>query len=117
MSKSLLDNKFVLKSFQINDALRLILYMNFNHQMKAELYTNTSLMMEFNQDQIVIDTRPKMAKIFESVFKTCFSNFHSIGINYLDYQKLIKNDNFEINLIRYDEIDSPILSINNKDYF
>lgn len=123
MNKSWYVNQFILKTFELSKDTKLILYMNFNHQLRAELYQNSSLFSEFKHDRIIIDTRPKMIKLFSSLFKSCFtgagSNFKrcpDLPDTFFDCQQFIKNDSFEVNLVKYQDNNNLFLTILNTQY-
>jgi hypothetical protein len=120
MNKSWYANQFILKTFELSKDTKLILYMNFNHQLRAELYQNSSLFSEFSHDRIIIDTRPKMIKLFSTLFKSCFTqvnrNCANLPDTFFDCQQFIKNDSFEVNLVKYQDDNNLFLTIINTQY-
>lgn len=121
MNKSWSVNQFILKTFQLNKDVKLILYMNFNQKLRAELYQNSSLFSEFEQDRIIIDTRPKFSKLFSLLFTNCFTGIRNestpkLPEMHFDCQKFIKSDNYEVNLIKFSDENKSFLTITNTGY-
>lgn len=122
MSKSWYINQFVLKTFELSKDLKLILYMNFNQQLRAELLQNSSLFTEFDQDRIIIDTRPRLNKILSKLFVGCFTGLCSnestpeLPKMHFDYKEFIKSDAYEVNLIKFSDNGAPYLTITNNHY-